>query len=244
MEEDVLFYRSNITHIIPEGAALFITFRLYDSIPAFLVKQYEAEYRKAAKLIKALHRGRQEVARIRLRALKFSFLEKCEALMDEETYGEYWLKDPCIAEILENKLHQLDGEMYRLLCYCIMSNHVHLVIDLSGSLSYADPLYAQRARKSMASYPKIMQFIKGSTARQINEYLGRSGCFWQRDNYERYIRNERHLFYAINYTLKNPVKAGICTSWDRFPHNYLAPELRSWFFSMPQKYPRKDPLPW
>ncbi len=246
MKDDTLFYRSQQTHLIPKGAALFITFGLHSSIPHFLVKKHKAKFRSESELIKNSH-TREEVIHIRMRKLKASLFEKYEGIMHKGLHGRHWLKDPAIASIVKEKIHELDQKMYRLLCYCIMSNHIHLIIDLSGSLSYADPLHACQPKESIGHYPKIMQLIKGSTAYQINRYLNRNGKFWQRDNFERYIRSEKHLFRVINYTLNNPVKANISRQWEHYPHNYLAPELYTWLQDHLERYPHekeKVPTPW
>ncbi len=238
------FYRSRTTHLIPKGAALFITFRLQDSIPDYLARKHEADYIKAANTIKAMH-TKDDVIQTRLARLKASFFEKYEALLEKDSHGRCWLKDPFIAGIVKNKLHELDGKMYRLLCYCIMPNHVHMLIDLSGGLSYADPLRAQIPKNEIGYYPKIMNLVKGSTAYHINRYLGQKGKFWQRDSYSRYIRNEKHLFRVISYTLNNPFKAGICSPNEKFPHNYMAQELIPWFHTYAKKHPNQaHRTPW
>ncbi|MEI6408554.1 MAG: hypothetical protein WCR52_04185 [Bacteroidota bacterium] len=68
----------------------------------------------------------------------------------------------------------------------------------------------------------VMKLINGATAVQANRILGRSGKFWAEGYFDRYIRDEKHLFDSINYTLYNPVKAGICKDWRDYQFSYLA----------------------
>ena len=55
-----------------------------------------------------------------------------------------------------------------------------------------------------------MHSLKSFTAKEANRLIGRKGDFWQVDYYDRYIRNERHYYRAIEYIEMNPVNAGLC----------------------------------
>lgn len=71
-------------------------------------------------------------------------------------HGKCLLADPRCAAIVQDELLRLDVERYRLLAWCVMPNHVHVVIeqklDLAGTV---------RRWKSW-------------TAREINSLLGRA----------------------------------------------------------------------
>jgi REP element-mobilizing transposase RayT len=56
---------------------------------------------------------------------------------------------------------------------------------------------------------KILSSWKTCTARRINRLLGRTGSFWQRDYFDRLVRDERHLANCIRYVRRNPAKAGL-----------------------------------
>jgi REP element-mobilizing transposase RayT len=53
----------------------------------------------------------------------------------------------------------------------------------------------------------LIRSWKGFTARQINKLLGRSGNFWQRDYFDRLIRDEKHFANCVRYIRRNPQKA-------------------------------------
>ena len=81
-----------------------------------------------------------------------------------------------------------------------MPNHIHAVIECSDEHSLG----------------AIVRSWKPFTAGQANRVLGRSGPFWYRDYFDRFIRDEGHLFRTIQYVENNPVKAGlasIATDW-------------------------------
>ncbi len=109
-------------------------------------------------------------------------------------YGEAPLRNHLLAEMVQETLVRDDGTKYRLSAWVVMPNHVHLLARRSGDYSLSD----------------IMQSFKSITSHKANRLLGRSGQFWMRDYFDRYIRNQEHFFKAMRYIETNPVKAGIC----------------------------------
>jgi hypothetical protein len=57
---------------------------------------------------------------------------------------------------------------------------------------------------------QIVHSWKSFTANKCNEVLERTGSIWEREPFDRYIRNERHYRNAIAYIENTPVKAGLC----------------------------------
>ena len=92
-------------------------------------------------------------------------------------YGACYLRIPALALLVENALLHFDGDGYRLLAWVIMPNHVYVLIE------------------QVEGHPlgKVGQSWKSSTAHQANKLLSRSGLFWARDYFDRYIRNQEHL---------------------------------------------------
>jgi REP element-mobilizing transposase RayT len=127
----------------------------------------------------------------------------------DRSLGDCLLSNPVCAGIVQDELLRLDGERYRLLAWCVMPNHVHVVmepiLDLAGTV---------RRWKSW-------------TAREINLALGREGVLWQREYFDRFARNERHLHTMIQYVEANPVAAGLVASpvdwsWSSAAHRSFA----------------------
>ena len=116
--------------------------------------------------------------------------KRIEALLDAG-HGECLLQRRKVAEIVEDALLHFDGERYRLLAWCIMPNHVHALIET-------------RAGHPLA---KVVHSWKSFTAKEINKALGRSGAVWQREYFDRYIRDDRHMQAVVEYIEENPVKA-------------------------------------
>jgi REP element-mobilizing transposase RayT len=115
-------------------------------------------------------------------------------------YGSCFLRDERLAKTVEDSLVHFDGVRYALHAWCVMPNHVHT-------------LFTPRSGHKMSTF---LHSWKSFTARECNKVLGRTGQFWQREPFDRYIRNERHFRNAQTYIEDNPVKAGLCrvpTDW-------------------------------
>ncbi len=115
--------------------------------------------------------------------------------------GLCWLKEPAVAELVQKALMHFDGQRYRLLAWCIMPNHVHVVVEpmAEGSLG------------------GIVHSWKSFTAKEANRLLGRRGPFWHKDYFDRYIRDEGHLARTVEYIEDNPVKAGLASTNAEWP---------------------------
>ena len=134
--------------------------------------------------------------------------------------GKCWLKQPKIAQLVANKIHSYDSVRYKLICYCIMPNHVHLLIESNKvNLIIKSNKYGASRNYYLT---EILRLLKGSTARLCNKALNRTGVFWQHESYDHYIRNEREFIWTIRYILYNPVKAGFVDDWRDWEFNYLA----------------------
>ena len=113
-------------------------------------------------------------------------------------------------------MHYRDGKVFDLHAFCIMSNHVHAVIEpLSRPECHSDPKSG-----CQPALHKIMQSLKRHTARQANIILGREGAFWQDESYDHVIRDSEEYTRIINYILENPVKAGLVSKWDEWQWTY------------------------
>ncbi len=108
-------------------------------------------------------------------------------------HGACLMRDPALAEIVEASLLHGAGTQYQLFSWVVMPNHVHALISPNAGNRLGD----------------IVQAWKSWTAKAINRHRGASGPVWQREYFDRYIRNERHFAAAVAYIEANPVKAGL-----------------------------------
>ena len=211
------YYRQNLPHIQPLGAAFFVTFRLKDSIPSVKLFQLRKEYEASIANIQGESSALEKKFMCENRKRFFAAYDR---LLDDAQAGPHYLKQPEIAQLVEKELHRFDGDFYDLVCYCIMSNHVHILIDTS--LQVPEGLeYDDFETMEFEPLQNIMKRIKGPTAIYANRLLNRSGKFWQRESYDHYVRNEKEFQNIITYILENPVKAKLVEEWKEYPFSYL-----------------------
>jgi REP element-mobilizing transposase RayT len=98
-----------------------------------------------------------------------------------------------IATLVAAALKLFDGERYHLSAWCVMPNHVHVVLR---------PFVSWKL-------PAILHSWKSFTAKRANELLGRSGTFWQREYYDHLVRNSKEYIRVVNYVTENPIRAGL-----------------------------------
>lgn len=130
--------------------------------------------------------------------------ERQEALLREQVnawldagHGSCLLRDVQLREVVITELRRHDGVRYQLLAFVVMPNHVHVLARLAGV-----PL------------GRIVQAWKGASGREINRIRQSSGTVWQREYYDRFIRDDEHLIAALRYIAQNPGRAGLGERWD------------------------------
>jgi REP element-mobilizing transposase RayT len=191
------YSRNYLPHFDEPGYVQSITFRLADAVPAEVVAAWKA----ALKLRGTVPATDPRSIELRRR------LERYE----DAGHGACWLGDERIAAIVENALLHFDGERYHLLAWCVMPNHVHVLIET----------------KSGVLLDGIVHSWKSFTANEANRLLGRKGAFWQREYFDRFIRDEKHLRATIEYIEQNPVKAGLVRSADQWRFSSAAVRKRA-----------------
>ena len=181
------YSRGYLPHYDDVSRLQSITFRLADSLPQSVLRAMDAELESLP--------DTEQAAQRRL---------KIEAYLDAGI-GCCALRHSAMATVMQETLLKFDGEKYQLLEWCIMPNHVHVLIQPKIGLG------------------KILQSWKSFTGRwalkrNADLGLGVPGkTFWMREYWDRYIRNERHLEQAIDYIHNNPVKAKLCKAPEDWP---------------------------
>jgi putative DNA methylase len=167
------YSRNYLPHLDAPGLLQSVTFRLHDALPEEVVERLAGE----------LKRG--EISDTEKR-------RRVEAYMDAG-HGACWLRRADIAELVQGALWHFDGQRYRLLAWCVMPNHVHVLIE------------------TVEGYPlhQVVHSWKSYTANLANQWLGRDGPFWYRDYFDRYVRDAEHFARVVFYIENNPVKAGL-----------------------------------
>lgn len=190
------FHRRNLPHLYYNEGIYFITYRLAGTIPLQVLKQFQKE------LAEAKSKDELSIKQKRI-------FEKYDNFLDSSSSEINYLEKEEFAGIVKTTLHYPEGKDYKLICYCIMPNHVHLVFELL---------------KHNKGVSKIMQSIKRISASDCNKLLNKTGKFWQGESFDRLIRDDKELYNIINYVINNPVKAGLVDNPGRWNNTYLAKE--------------------
>jgi putative transposase len=90
----------------------------------------------------------------------------------------------------------------RLLAYCLMTNHVHLVV-----------VPGERAR----DVSNLMRIVAARQTRRVNKLENRSGTLWEGRYKASLIDTERYLLACYRYVDLNPVRAAMVTAPGDYP---------------------------
>jgi putative transposase len=193
--------RGYLPHFESADAIQHVTYRLADSLPADALARLEHELR-------TVPQGRRDIER----------RKRIEAWIDAG-HGCCILREPVVAETVQASFLHFDGERYRLFAWVVMPNHVHVLFQTLAGWTVA----------------KIVASWKSFTGRRIAEYMdqvgwgGQAGAWrsqgerqgerrvWQREYWDRFMRNEQHFWTAVAYIHNNPVKAGLVEQAEDWP---------------------------
>jgi putative transposase len=204
-DSEIEITERNLPHWFQVDAAVFVTFRLADSLPKEVVIRMLAELREwlrcnsmpsvLADVIfdaNEIHCDRimNEISSIQRREFKRLTDRLLHRSLDE-CHGACWLRNPELATIVSDAIKHFDGDRYDVDSFVIMPNHVHAIVQFrhDGGLS------------------TIGQSWMRYTARAINKNIGRTGELWQPEPFDHIIRSPEQFEYLQRYIAANPTKA-------------------------------------
>lgn len=174
-----IYSRGYLPHWDFAGSVQAVTFRLADSIPGSVAAGWR---RELVSITDEQVRQRELHCRI--------------ARYEDLGHGEAVLGRAECAEVIQSKLIEGHANDYKLIEWCIMPNHVHVLCKLEGDSTLSG----------------ILKCWKGSSAIEINRLLGKTGALWQREYHDRLVRDMEHFEDCRIYIRNNPVKARLCGS--------------------------------
>jgi len=120
--------------------------------------------------------------------------------LDTTAFGPKYLAQERIAAIVRAALDKgAQLGHYELRAWVIMPNHVHVLL-----LPKISPI-------------RLMQALKGTSAREANRLLRRTGTrFWQSESYDHWVRDQREFDRIVRYIESNPVNAGLVGKVEEF----------------------------
>ncbi len=182
----------HLPHVDAPGHFQHVAFHLADSLPRAALLRMERDLAH----LPAYQRSQTKARRI-------------EVMLDAGR-GSCLLAQPTCARIMVETLLFGDGTRYQLHAWVVMPNHVHVLVrqDENHPLS------------------RIVQSWKRHSSREIRrlgndanrQTAGPHAGIWQRDYWDRYIRNDRHFAAVEEYIRLNPVKAGLVPTPEDWPY--------------------------
>jgi putative transposase len=104
----VVYYERNLPHWLPEGKNIFLTWRLYGSLPMIFLEQLHGD--------NSSEQGK-----------KFLRLDR---KLDGEGFGPVWLRDRQIARIVVDSITSVAQQGWCIVnAFVVMPNHVHLMLE-------------------------------------------------------------------------------------------------------------------
>jgi REP element-mobilizing transposase RayT len=200
MSEVVKRRGAYLPHWTRDGAWYAVTFRLWDALPQHVLESWQFERENIVKTAKQLGRQLSTVEEQRLARLDS---QKLERYLDAG-HGACHLKDVRIATLVQNALFHFDDQRYAMAAWCLMPNHVHVVVQPFAGMKTTSGMPVLRSE-----LPDILHSWKSFTAKQANNLLRRSGEFWQAEYYDHLIRDEADFLHTVRYVLDNPKIAGL-----------------------------------
>jgi REP element-mobilizing transposase RayT len=107
------------------------------------------------------------------------------------------LRDPRACEAIVEALRFHQDLTAEILAYCIMPDHVHLLLSLRGEGKHLARLIGDFKRWVGREYQR-------RTAQELH---------WQSGFFEHVVRSHEDLRAIAEYILANPVRAGLAASW-------------------------------
>jgi len=124
--------------------------------------------------------------------------------------GKNVFSDPKLAEETINCLKDCSKRFgYRVFAYCLMPDHLHLLISPVDS------------GRSVSQY---VQTFKSLSTRIFWRFSG-TGKLWQRGFYDHIVRREESLVEIFKYILANPIRKGLSQTPDDYPYSGTPDEV-------------------
>jgi len=102
--------------------------------------------------------------------------------------------DHAVGRLLIHQLQAQDAaDCTKTLAFVVMPDHVHWLFQLGTT----QPLH------------QVIKHVKGSSAREINRHLHRTGQLWQPAFHDHAVRSNQSLIEIARYVIMNPVRAGL-----------------------------------
>ena len=176
--DDMWHERGYLPHLEQQKVQV-ITFRLYDSVPKAVIEGWK----KTLEDNTDAKNKENQIKQVKQKIDQF----------EDSGHGQCFMRNKDVAKAVEDTLLYDNEKLYHLISWCIMPNHVHVMIEVLND----------------SPISTIVQHWKSVSAHKANHILNREGPFWMQEYFDRFVRNMDHYNSAIRYIDMNPIKAGL-----------------------------------
>ena len=208
-------YRKHLPHFQQPGQSYFITWCLKDAVPSKALESYTFQLRQIKseiEIAQKAQRDEQILSELKTKQtiIRNKYMKAYDDLLHIQTKMIIDLSKDENKRIMLDALRFWEGKRLENYAICVMSNHIHWVFRVYDKNEKGEPIWLQ----------DILQSVKRFTANELNKHENRKGTVWYSESYDTTIRNTQHLYNAINYTLQNPVSAGLVKNWWEWKGTY------------------------
>jgi REP element-mobilizing transposase RayT len=189
----VRFTRRNLPHWEVESGRYFVTVRCADSLPADAIERLDEIHRAMASV---------EPRSFAFTAAQRRYFLALEKYLDAGS-GACLLRDPRCARLVVHELAALSEIAIAAPHFSLMPNHWHALL-----------VFPEQNPPTLAG---VMKRIKGRTGKSLRALVGGHGAVWQREWFDRWIRDDAEWSRCVDYIHDNPVKAGLARDWREHP---------------------------
>ncbi|PKN72540.1 MAG: hypothetical protein CVU50_06685 [Candidatus Cloacimonetes bacterium HGW-Cloacimonetes-3] len=198
-------HRRFLPHFQAAEQIIALSWRLAFTLPGHMIAIKE----EMGEMLNDLHRQKDSIQKHQQLQAYTKRHEEYDFFLSKCQLSDLSLCEPGIAAMLCTAFKFYDTKLYNLHAYCVMPNHIHLLIK---PLPVANGEYCKQST--------IVQRLKSYTAKEINHVHNRQGKVWNDDYFDRYTRNEDDYNNVVNYILYNPVKAGLAQQIEDWKYSY------------------------
>ena len=189
---DITIGTNRLPHWEQSGSTYFLTIHLADSLPAALLARWREEREIWLKW------NPEPWSPVQEREYHQRFSGSIERWLDE-SHGECLLRRFDVRAAVEAVLTKFDRDRYWHHAWVLMPNHAHLLVSLREDTALRELLKAWKGASSRA-------------ARLVLRWRMTGDAFWQKDYFDRLVRDSEHFWNCVRYIRNNPAKAKLRAS--------------------------------
>jgi REP element-mobilizing transposase RayT len=194
-------------HIESHHLIQHVTFRLADSLPHHVVAEWDAELKGLPPMLRNPEKQK-----------------RLNAYLDAG-HGGCILREPAMAQLVQDTLLHFHGQRYTMHAWCVMPNHVHVLFQPAGGHTMSSIITSWKAFTGK----RIGEFARErGLATAVLPPPSAPGRVWHREYWDRYIRDHAHYVNTVNYIHENPVQARLVAKAEdwKWSTAYLAAQGR------------------